>query len=160
VQVVTSKVPYNLRYPGQYYDEETGLNYNYFRDYDPQTGRYIESDPIGLHGGSLSTYTYIGDGPLAGRDIFGLKADGIDQFVDKAIELYKKVCKQKDEDCQHYANKIYKMCVGSGYGLTGVACKLVEDHFVEVCIESPQDITCNDSVKCGIRPKLDPDEAN
>jgi RHS repeat-associated protein len=40
-------VAFNLRFPGQYFDQETELNYNYFRDYDPMTGRYIESDPIG-----------------------------------------------------------------------------------------------------------------
>src|SRR3546814_9028105 len=39
---------FNLCFPGQYFDEETRLHYNYFRDYEPQTGRYIESDPIGL----------------------------------------------------------------------------------------------------------------
>ena len=39
------------RYPGQYFDAETGLHQNYFRDYDPRTGRYIEADPIGLVGG-------------------------------------------------------------------------------------------------------------
>ncbi|MDP2198128.1 MAG: RHS repeat-associated core domain-containing protein, partial [Sulfurimicrobium sp.] len=37
----------NLRLPGQYWDEETGLHYNYFRDYDPGSGRYVQSDPIG-----------------------------------------------------------------------------------------------------------------
>ena len=39
---------YNLRFPGQYFDEETNLHYNYFRDYDPSTGRYVQSDPIGV----------------------------------------------------------------------------------------------------------------
>jgi RHS repeat-associated protein len=63
---------YNLRYPGQYYDSETGLFYNYFRDYDPQTGRYVESDPIGLRGGSYSTYAYASGNPVSDIDPFGL----------------------------------------------------------------------------------------
>ncbi|MBX3688241.1 RHS repeat-associated core domain-containing protein [Dokdonella sp.] len=48
---------FSLRYPGQYQDAETGLNYNYFRDYEPGTGRYAESDPTGL-GGGINTYAY------------------------------------------------------------------------------------------------------
>ncbi|SMC22650.1 RHS repeat-associated core domain-containing protein [Andreprevotia lacus DSM 23236] len=51
---------YNLRFPGQYYDQESGHFYNYFQDYDPATGRYVESDPIGLDGWSFSTYGYVG----------------------------------------------------------------------------------------------------
>lgn len=47
----------NLRYPGQYFDAESGLHYNYFRDYEPSTGRYLESDPIGLRGG-IATFNY------------------------------------------------------------------------------------------------------
>ena len=61
---------FNLRFPGQYFDAETGLNYNYFRDYDPKTGRYVESDPIGLNGG-LGTYTYVGDSPIRYMDVLG-----------------------------------------------------------------------------------------
>lgn len=64
--------PFNPRFPGQYYDAETGLAYNYFRDYDPGTGRYVQSDPIGLDGGSWSTYSYSDSSPLSKTDYLGL----------------------------------------------------------------------------------------
>ncbi len=57
------KFTYNPRFPGQVFDRETNSHYNYFRDYDPQTGRYIQSDPIGLNGGA-NTYSYAGSNPL------------------------------------------------------------------------------------------------
>ena len=49
-----------MRFPGQIYDSQAGLQQNYYRDYDPAIGRYVESDPIGLKGDSYSTYTYAG----------------------------------------------------------------------------------------------------
>jgi RHS repeat-associated protein len=60
--------------PGQYYDAETGLSYNYARDYDPASDRYVESDPIGLAGGSYSTYAYANGNLLSNTDPLGLAA--------------------------------------------------------------------------------------
>ena len=69
--VKVAVVENNLRLPGQYYDKETGLHYNYLRDYDPATGRYVESDPIGLQGG-MNLYTYVGGSPVNFTDPLGL----------------------------------------------------------------------------------------
>jgi RHS repeat-associated protein len=54
---------YKLRFPGQFFDQATKLHYNYFRDYDPRTGRYLESDPVGLWGG-INTYVYVRNNPV------------------------------------------------------------------------------------------------
>lgn len=62
---------FNLRFPGQYFDAEDGMNYNYFRDYDPSTGRYVESDPIGLDGG-ISTFSYTENNAMTASDPYGL----------------------------------------------------------------------------------------
>jgi RHS repeat-associated protein len=62
---------YNLRFPGQYYDVETGLNYNVHRYYESATGRYDQPDPLGLAAGP-SVYAYVGGNPLGHTDPLGL----------------------------------------------------------------------------------------
>lgn len=71
-EIVTEVVQNNLRFPGQYYDQETGLHHNYFRDYDPRSGRYIQADPMGLLGG-INSYIYANARPGFYIDPNGLR---------------------------------------------------------------------------------------
>ncbi len=57
-QLTVNEVEQNLRFQGQYFDDETGLHYNTFRYYDPEVGRFITQDPIGLRGGA-NFYAYV-----------------------------------------------------------------------------------------------------
>jgi RHS repeat-associated protein len=62
---------FDMRFQGQRFDRATGFNYNYMRDYDSGTGRYVQSDPIGLAGG-MSTFGYASGRPLALIDRYGM----------------------------------------------------------------------------------------
>ena len=67
-------------FPGQRYDAVTGLFQNGWRDYDPTSGRYIQSDPIGLLAG-ISTYTYAGSNPYMRVDPSGLWSLGFEAYL-------------------------------------------------------------------------------
>ena len=77
-------IEFNLRFPGQYADAETGTHYNYQRDYDPRTGRYLTSDPIGLAGGD-NTYAYANNNVLGAIDALGLSSTLTDLFQEEAL---------------------------------------------------------------------------
>jgi RHS repeat-associated protein len=66
-----SEVVNNFRFPGQYYDQETGLHYNYHRYYDPKTGRYLRPDPAWMAGG-INLYIYASLNPINFIDPWGL----------------------------------------------------------------------------------------
>jgi RHS repeat-associated protein len=70
----SSSITNNLRFPGQYYDQETGFHYNYRRYYDPMTGRYFTPDPIGLRGG-INLFSYVLNNPINHKDYFGLECE-------------------------------------------------------------------------------------
>jgi RHS repeat-associated protein len=77
----SAQVEYNLRWPGHYFDQETGLHYNRYRYYDPELGRYLTPDPIGYRGSDVNLYAYCTN-PLVQVDVLGLahsgKGDGPD----------------------------------------------------------------------------------
>ncbi len=119
---------------GQYFDQETKLHYNYFRYYDPSTGRYVTHDPIGLYGG-FNTYGYAYQNPLYWIDLFGLDViceDGVVKPTDPTLlDILKKI----DEK---YPNKDVnvtsgtrtpehqeRLRPGTGYGTNGTK---VSDH--------------------------------
>jgi len=153
VYSLSGDIENNIRFPGQYYDEETGFHYNYFRYYDPRIGRYLRPDPIypvGVGGKSrinavnsilnlqseTNPYFYCSDDPIRGSDRLGLYRMIGGGFAITAaifsvsISVHTEVC--CDERGRKHIRTIQTVCLGIeiGLGLRGShgACASVSDE--------------------------------
>lgn len=107
----------NIRFQGQYFDEETGLHYNRYRYYSSYVGRYVSKDPIGLLGG-FNTHTYASN-PIGYTDKLGLRNNvngfgSADAAAKAALNKYNPMSKYLNRE---YGGIIYKNCKGD-YGYT------------------------------------------
>ena len=87
-----------IRFQGQYEDHETGLYYNFYRYFDPEHGRYISQDPIGLAGG-LNTYAYT-QNPVNWVDVYGLDGDVPQGLSKRQFAKFKKAVRQVARDAR------------------------------------------------------------
>jgi RHS repeat-associated protein len=115
----------NLGYPGQYYDSESDLWHNGYREYDDNSGRYLQSDPIGLAGG-VNTYAYVGGNPVSFVDPLGLTQEDIDCLFALA--------KEREMDLK-FPNELQVKDLGGGtVGYTNYFTRTitVDDRYLEV----------------------------
>jgi RHS repeat-associated protein len=107
----------NMRYPGQRADAASGLNYNYQRDYEKETGRYTQSDPIGLTGG-ISTFGYANDNAIRFTDPYGLWVKLCARWL-KGLEALGTNATSRINPLSHYYLDVSGFTIGFGPGGSG-----------------------------------------
>jgi RHS repeat-associated protein len=100
----------NLRFPGQWFQSESGLHQNWMRDYDPTTGRYLQADPLGL---------------VDGASVYGYALGNPGRWVDPRGEAAQAVCAAFPQACAAAGAAIVKICVEGAKIVAGAALALV-----------------------------------
>jgi RHS repeat-associated protein len=129
----------DLRLPGQVFDAEMGTHYNYFRDYDPGVGRYLQFDPTGLSGG-LNGYTYVDNSPMMFTDPKGLVKWTGEMYGVTAINLgggaqFWFDLKSECVNDKYAYIRVYASALGVGLGVkyTATASSIsFDDHLSEI----------------------------
>ncbi|GAA4338890.1 hypothetical protein GCM10023165_17830 [Variovorax defluvii] len=135
---------FNLRWPGQYYDEESGLFYNYFRSYSAGLGRYTQGDPLGLHD-DLNRFGYVHGNPLRYSDPLGLMGGGSPQGRSRGGPNVNSF------GCMGLA------CITGGTEPTSMSAELTFGGGVEICdapVPPPPPQSCKD--ESGVLKRMDP----
>ncbi len=131
VNITTNTITNNLRFPGQYFDAETGNFYNYYRDYNPIIGRYLETDPLMLPftyhwrtyfvppyntktPSKYHVYLYVTNNPLKEVDLLGLS--GASGGWGGGASVSWGPLPPSHENCKHYPSDslAYKVCMDAG----------------------------------------------
>ncbi|RKZ76021.1 MAG: hypothetical protein DRR16_30755, partial [Candidatus Parabeggiatoa sp. nov. 3] len=127
IDTAQKEVDCPIRFPGQWFDEESGLHYNRFRYYDPQTGRFISPDPIGYKGG-LNTYWYANN-PVNWMDILGLQKLPCSIFNFSLESKLRATLENGSPECQKNMQEELQQILGIPRGLWNAAYREGEGLF-------------------------------